>query len=71
MREKKKEAQVKAQVKRAGRGSHGSTTKAGKVRNQTPKIERAEHKKSPCPRVNNRNKYFKRFFKNERYGKME
>ena len=67
MREKKKEVLVKSQGKRAGRGSHGSTTKAGKVRNQTPKIEKGEHKKSPIPRVKNRDKYFKRFFKNERY----
>ncbi|MEM0482567.1 MAG: 30S ribosomal protein S30e [Nitrososphaerota archaeon] len=39
--------------------SHGSITKAGKVRSQTPKIEPRPHK-SPTPRERNRNNYVKR-----------
>ena len=39
---------------------HGSTTKAGKVRMQTPKIPKTKLSKSKCPRVNNRRKYEKR-----------
>lgn len=46
--------------KKGGRGTHGSTTKAGKVRMQTPKIPPTiKHKKS-CPRMENRRKYEKR-----------
>ncbi|MDJ0269672.1 MAG: 30S ribosomal protein S30e [Aigarchaeota archaeon] len=36
--------------------SHGSITKAGKVRSQTPKLE-AKPRKSPIPRVRNRMNY--------------
>ncbi|MCS7143105.1 MAG: 30S ribosomal protein S30e [Aigarchaeota archaeon] len=39
--------------------SHGSVTKAGKVRAQTPKIEPKPHKFLP-PRLRNRQNYFKR-----------
>lgn len=39
--------------------SHGSVTKAGKVRSQTPKIEPKPHKYLP-PRLRNRNNYVKR-----------
>ncbi|MCS7146124.1 MAG: 30S ribosomal protein S30e [Nitrososphaerota archaeon] len=39
--------------------SHGSITKAGKVRSQTPKIEPRPHR-SPPPRERNRNNYVKR-----------
>ncbi|MEM4495184.1 MAG: 30S ribosomal protein S30e [Candidatus Caldarchaeum sp.] len=39
--------------------SHGSITKAGKVRSQTPKLE-AKPRKSPFPRQRNRNNYLKR-----------
>jgi len=38
--------------------SHGSLTKAGKVRKQTPKIP-AKPRKNPAPRIRNR-KEFKR-----------
>ncbi len=34
--------------------THGSLTKAGKVRNQTPKVQ-ARERFSPCPRVRLRN----------------
>ncbi len=40
--------------------THGSLTKAGKVRSQTPKIEPIP-KKSPIPRRRNRRNYEKRF----------
>ena len=39
--------------------THGSLTKAGKVRSQTPIIEGTE-KKSPIPRRRNRINYVKR-----------
>ena len=50
-------------------GSHGSLTKAGKVRSITPKVPRTgvnSHKKK-CPRVRNRKLYVKRVVLN-RYG---
>ena len=40
-------------------GSHGSLTKAGKVRNQTPKVE-ARPRRSPTPRMRNKKNYMKR-----------
>lgn len=39
--------------------SHGSLTKAGKVRSQTPKVE-AKKRKKESPRVRNRVEYDKR-----------
>jgi len=42
---------------RAGKGSHGSTTKAGKVRQQTPKIPPTNLRKSKIPRINARRRY--------------
>lgn len=43
-------------------GSHGSLTKAGKVRGQTPKIARTGVNSKPkkIPRVRNKNNYEKR-----------
>ncbi|MEB3860063.1 MAG: 30S ribosomal protein S30e [Desulfurococcales archaeon] len=40
-------------------GTHGSMTKAGKVRKQTPKIPPKPRKNQP-PRIRNRLKYVKR-----------
>ncbi|MFX1511510.1 MAG: 30S ribosomal protein S30e, partial [Promethearchaeota archaeon] len=34
-------------------GSHGSLTKAGKVRNQTPKVQGKE-RRTPIPRIRNK-----------------
>ena len=50
--------------------THGSLTKAGKVRNQTPKIA-SRNKKNPNPRKRNKQNYKKmllgqREFKNRR-----
>ncbi|MEM3586177.1 MAG: 30S ribosomal protein S30e [Candidatus Jordarchaeaceae archaeon] len=45
-------------------GSHGSLTKAGKVRSQTPKVE-AKERRMPIPRIRNRRNYIKRII-NER-----
>lgn len=42
--------------------THGSLTKAGKVRSQTPKIPPKPKKNKP-PRVRNRVEYFRRFLK--------
>ena len=39
--------------------THGSLTKAGKVRAQTPKIESKESK-NPIPRIRNNANYLKR-----------
>ena len=46
-------------------GSHGSLTKAGKVKQQTPKIERTgvNSKKKKPPRMKFRDLYVKRFDK--------
>jgi len=40
--------------------THGSLTKAGKVRGQTPKLE-AKPKRSAIPKVRNKRTYEKRF----------
>jgi small subunit ribosomal protein S30e len=40
--------------------THGSLTKAGKVRAQTPKVENADTKGTPIPRVKNRINYLRR-----------
>lgn len=42
--------------------THGSLTKAGKVRNQTPKIP-PKPKKNKSPRVRNRVEYARRFLR--------
>ncbi len=42
--------------------SHGSLTKAGKVRSQTPKIP-PKPKKNLAPRVRNRKEFFRRVVK--------
>ena len=48
-------------------GSHGSLTKAGKVRNQTPKVVSKRPKKLN-PRMRNRKNYFKRVVLSEAIG---
>jgi len=40
-------------------GSHGSVTKAGKVRDQTPKVE-SERPPKKSPRVRNKKNYTRR-----------
>lgn len=40
--------------------THGSLTKAGKVRGQTPKME-ATKRVSHSPRVNNKKNFYKRY----------
>ncbi len=40
-------------------GSHGSLTKAGKVRSQTPKVK-GKVRRTPIPRLRNRRNYIKR-----------
>jgi len=42
--------------------THGSLTKAGKVRGQTPKIQ-ARERTSPSSKVRNKNNFVKRFEK--------
>jgi len=53
--------QKTGQKSRAGKGSHGSTTKAGKVRGQTPKIPSSNLRKSKIPKVNARRRYHVRY----------
>lgn len=48
-------------------GSHGSLTKAGKVRSQTPKVESKQGPK-PIPRIRNKRNYMKRVIKGIRVG---
>jgi small subunit ribosomal protein S30e len=50
-------------------GSHGSLTKAGKVRSQTPKVEGRE-RHSPIPRVRNKKNYLKRYVKGREVGQI-
>ena len=45
--------------RKGGRGTHGSITKAGKVRSMTPKIVPKEKEPNPSPRVGNRKRYEK------------
>ncbi len=49
-------------------GSHGSLTKAGKVREQTPKVDGKE-RHSPIPRVRNKENYVRRFVKGKVKGR--
>lgn len=49
-------------------GSHGSLTKAGKVREQTPKVDGKE-RHSPIPRVRNKRNYVRRFVKGKVKGR--
>jgi small subunit ribosomal protein S30e len=49
-------------------GSHGSLTKAGKVRESTPKVKGRE-RHTPIPRVRNKRNYVKRFVKGQFPGK--
>ena len=49
--------------------THGSLTKAGKVRSQTPKLP-ARMRRSPVPRVKKRNDYRKRFILERKPGQF-
>ncbi len=49
--------------------SHGSITKAGKVRSQTPKIP-PKPRKNLAPRVRNRREYLKRLIKQQQQATM-
>ena len=56
----------RGQGKTSGKGSHGSLTKAGKVRDSTPKIPPTPRSsKRKHPRCRNRKNYEKRFVKPE------
>lgn len=54
-------------------GSHGSLTKAGKVKNQTPRVERRGINSHPkkIPRMRYRDIYNKRIIKGEYGGQTE
>ncbi|MEM3404011.1 MAG: 30S ribosomal protein S30e [Nitrososphaeria archaeon] len=47
--------------------THGSLTKAGKVRSKSP-LQKKEHKPSPIPRERNRDNYVKRFILKRKSG---
>lgn len=48
-------------------GSHGSLTKAGKVRESTPKVKGRE-RHTPIPRIRNKRNYVRRFVKGQQIG---
>ena len=48
-------------------GSHGSLTKAGKVRESTPKVKGRE-RHTPIPRIRNKRNYVKRVIKGQVIG---
>ncbi len=48
-------------------GSHGSLTKAGKVREATPKVKSRE-RHTPIPRIRNKTNYVKRFIRGRTVG---
>ncbi|MDQ5869062.1 MAG: 30S ribosomal protein S30e [Thermoproteota archaeon] len=50
--------------------THGSLTKAGKVRGQTPKIE-GKPRASPISKIRNKNNYVKRFEKRRQPGQKK
>jgi ribosomal protein S30 len=56
---KKLEKAQQSSGQKGGRGTHGSLNKAGKVRDQTPKILKSNLKKRSGPLKKNREKYFK------------
>ena len=51
-------------------GSHGSLTKAGKVRSQTPKVEHKEHIKE-IPRLRNKYHYIARIVEGHEAGQVK
>ncbi|MGD9381402.1 MAG: 30S ribosomal protein S30e [Candidatus Thorarchaeota archaeon] len=51
-------------------GSHGSLTKAGKVRESTPKVHGRE-RHTPIPRVRNKRNFTKRFVKGKMVGQAK
>jgi ribosomal protein S30 len=71
--EKKKEEKSNIREQHSG---HGSLTKAGKVRSQTPKIAKSNLKKHSGPSKGNRERYYQslkkveeqKVKKNERFG---
>ncbi len=48
-------------------GSHGSLTKAGKVRESTPKVH-GRVRRTPIPRIRNKRNYVRRFIRGEVIG---
>ncbi|MFX1294410.1 MAG: 30S ribosomal protein S30e [Promethearchaeota archaeon] len=51
-------------------GSHGSLTKAGKVRTQTPKVESKPHIKE-IPRIRNKKHYIYRIIEGHEVGQFK
>ena len=51
-------------------GSHGSLTKAGKVRNQTPKVE-SQAKMKEIPRIRNKKHYVRRVIQGFEVGQFK
>ena len=51
-------------------GSHGSLTKAGKVRNQTPKVE-AQTRTKEIPRIRNKHHYVRRVIQGYEVGQFK
>jgi ribosomal protein S30 len=68
--DKKAEKAQQSSGKKGGRGTHGSITKAGKVRSQTPKIVKTNLEKHSGPLKKNREKYI-RFIKEKEKEKSD
>ncbi|RUS72781.1 hypothetical protein EGW08_019458 [Elysia chlorotica] len=57
----KNEATINVELRMLGGKVHGSLARAGKVRGQTPKVEKQEKKKSKTGRAKRRMQYNRRF----------
>jgi len=56
-------------TKRHKVSGHGSVSKAGKVRMQTPKVPKSvSHSKRSCPRLKNKKKYYNRIILKRKCG---
>jgi ribosomal protein S30 len=55
---KEEKKDKKSTGQKGGRGTHGSLTKAGKVREQTPKIPKTNLKKHNGPLKQNRRRFY-------------
>lgn len=62
-KQSKKELEKKGEKKPSG---HGSLTKSGKVRTNTPPIPKTNLRKKPIPRVTNRRRYLKMLYENDK-----
>ena len=60
-----KKREERGQGKKGGRGTHGSMTKAGKVRQQTVKVDKTVIRKNKHPSTRNRERYIALLYREE------